>query len=470
MLVEYLGHACYFIRTPDVSVLVDPLVEERFQDDTAEVFPRRAIDLDAMPAPDIIVITHCHPGHLEVASLARFDRRTQVLHPKDATIELALTELGFRHRDVVEHGSFIAAGETSILITGTVSDITEVGVAVRHAGQVAWHLADTEVNEAIVADVRRRLGAIDFLVSGYAAYNNQFFTHLRLDFPADDVAFFVEQVCAIAPRLACANFIGFAYVGAGEWLNHYMFPTSRQRFLSDVRRASNARIDTVDLAPGDCVELANGAVTVNHGGVACVRLLKPEGVAPQFDASAGIPALCDPSPVSESAALRASVRAFVCDEFYPWLREAVAGGHAVLARYAALGANFRLHVVMPDTNDLVWDLSLGDLPERPSEGRSVNAPQMALRIAASALIAWARGDIPYYRAYLHARAWSNLYSLYASADGAVQAVYLNGAQPGHALTRITGLNPVSVYLGGDVERCFHPWLRRRIARLLKAPG
>ncbi|HEY5947524.1 MAG TPA: MBL fold metallo-hydrolase, partial [Kofleriaceae bacterium] len=178
MKATYLGHACYAIRCAKRLILIDPLLTDVFQDGTAEVWPRRHIDLAAMPRPDVIVITHSHPGHLEVPSLALLPRSVPVFYPADPTIELVLEELGFATRTVVGPGDEIELDGATITMTGSTSGYPELGCLIQEGAASVWYLADTAVGPRDLQRVAERAERVDLLLGNYPGYHHKFFTLL----------------------------------------------------------------------------------------------------------------------------------------------------------------------------------------------------------------------------------------------------------------------------------------------------
>lgn len=77
--VTWIGHATALVQTKGLSVLTDPIFSERASP-LAFTGPRRAqppgIALDQLPTVDVVLISHNHYDHLDLASLARLDARS----------------------------------------------------------------------------------------------------------------------------------------------------------------------------------------------------------------------------------------------------------------------------------------------------------------------------------------------------------------------------------------------------------
>jgi N-acyl-phosphatidylethanolamine-hydrolysing phospholipase D len=76
--VTFVKHACVMIKDLDRYLMVDPVLSGLmwFKD-----FSPISFDLDTMPRPDHILITHGHYDHLDKSSLKHFERDSHVISP-----------------------------------------------------------------------------------------------------------------------------------------------------------------------------------------------------------------------------------------------------------------------------------------------------------------------------------------------------------------------------------------------------
>jgi L-ascorbate metabolism protein UlaG (beta-lactamase superfamily) len=76
--VTFINHASFLIRFPGVTVLTDPIFSERCSP-VNWAGPRRArppgIALADLPRPDVVVLSHNHYDHMDLASLRQIHRR-----------------------------------------------------------------------------------------------------------------------------------------------------------------------------------------------------------------------------------------------------------------------------------------------------------------------------------------------------------------------------------------------------------
>jgi N-acyl-phosphatidylethanolamine-hydrolysing phospholipase D len=77
--VTFINHSSVLIKDEDRYFLVDPVFDGLMW--FIHDFSPLAFDPRDMPAPDCILVTHGHYDHLDVDSLALFDKNTQVVTP-----------------------------------------------------------------------------------------------------------------------------------------------------------------------------------------------------------------------------------------------------------------------------------------------------------------------------------------------------------------------------------------------------
>ncbi|HET7886152.1 MAG TPA: MBL fold metallo-hydrolase [Bradyrhizobium sp.] len=76
--LSFVGHASWLIQTGGLNILIDPVWSERVSP-FAFAGPRRRNDpgiaFDALPNIDVVLVTHGHYDHLDVATLSRLTKR-----------------------------------------------------------------------------------------------------------------------------------------------------------------------------------------------------------------------------------------------------------------------------------------------------------------------------------------------------------------------------------------------------------
>jgi L-ascorbate metabolism protein UlaG (beta-lactamase superfamily) len=76
--VTFIGHACFLVRLPGLTVLTDPVFSERCSP-VSFAGPKRVrapgLALEALPKIDLVLLSHNHYDHMDVASLRKLRRR-----------------------------------------------------------------------------------------------------------------------------------------------------------------------------------------------------------------------------------------------------------------------------------------------------------------------------------------------------------------------------------------------------------
>jgi L-ascorbate metabolism protein UlaG (beta-lactamase superfamily) len=113
--LSFVGHASWLIQTSGLNILIDPVWSQR-----ASPFsfagPKRhndpGISFEALPKVDVVLVSHGHYDHLDVATLARLAAKfsPRVITPlgNDATMRSAIKADPFDWHDRVELGNGVA--------------------------------------------------------------------------------------------------------------------------------------------------------------------------------------------------------------------------------------------------------------------------------------------------------------------------------------------------------------------------
>ncbi|MCA2962155.1 MAG: MBL fold metallo-hydrolase [Silvanigrellales bacterium] len=81
MKITFVGHQTWFVEGARASVLVDPVLRDRFgrtENSGFQVFPPRTVNASEMPTPSAVFISHEHSDHFDPGSLALLDTRIPV--------------------------------------------------------------------------------------------------------------------------------------------------------------------------------------------------------------------------------------------------------------------------------------------------------------------------------------------------------------------------------------------------------
>lgn len=117
--LTFLGHQTWHITDGLSTVLLDPILAEAFGAGSLEfpIWPPRTVDVNRMPSPDAVILSHEHLDHFHLPSLALLSRTvplyTGITTPSAVTD--AITALGFTvHR--LDHTTPLTVGDIEITL------------------------------------------------------------------------------------------------------------------------------------------------------------------------------------------------------------------------------------------------------------------------------------------------------------------------------------------------------------------
>lgn len=406
MRVTLLGHASVLVELDGATCLMDPVLADPFEEGTVVSCPRRTIDVDRLTSIDLLVVSHRHPDHFDLPSLARIDRRADAVCPADPLIVYALRELGFENVHPVHPMAEIVGDGFELFPTRSeLKSIPEMGVVFHDSTGTFWNQVDTPLADTTIDAVRQRFSRVDLLFAMYASQNFEFFESLTAEFPAETHARNLETALRIDPAVAVPASAGFRFDGPHAWLNAFLFPISRHRFVRDLEELDRD-IATVMMNPGDVIELENGHVRHLPASSLVARTEVDDSYRLDFDPAAPIPPLRDANPDGlPDSDLRAAVDDMLTVELGRWAAEARSGDR-VLAAYVRAHTRYRIDVVFPHDHVRWYRFDFGGDSLGLDNGTAA-APEadQVHRIAASALVGWA----PRTRSFFSVRASSRRY-------------------------------------------------------------
>jgi L-ascorbate metabolism protein UlaG (beta-lactamase superfamily) len=392
MRVTLLGHASVLVELDGATCLMDPVLADPFEEGTVASCPQRTIVADKLPPIDILVVSHRHPDHFDLASLARIDRRADAICPADPLIVYALEELGFEAIHPVHPMAPIVGDGFELFPTRSeLPSIPEMGCVFHDRTGTFWNQVDTPLATATIDAVRERFSGVDLLFAMYASQNFEFFESLTTRFPAETHQQNLEAVVHIAPRTVVPASAGFRFCGSHEWLNAFLFPISRGRFVDDLRAVS-PRTDTVVMNPGDVIDLDGEHIRHRPGASELARTEVDDTWRIAFDPTAAVPPLRDDNPDGYSDSdIAAATRDVILDGVAGYVEEDSGSDDRLLAAYASHRATYRVDIVFPDDHVSWHRFDFGHEPPRVTDGSGAGPPSdLVHRIAASALTGWSR--------------------------------------------------------------------------------
>lgn len=117
--LTFLGHQTWHITDGLTTVLLDPILADAFGAGDLEfpIWPPRTVDVERMPLPDAVILSHEHLDHFHLPSLDLLPRSTPVytgMTTPQAVVD-AITVLGFTvHR--LDHTSRLSVGDLEITL------------------------------------------------------------------------------------------------------------------------------------------------------------------------------------------------------------------------------------------------------------------------------------------------------------------------------------------------------------------
>lgn len=425
MKVTLLGHASVFIEMKATRCLMDPVFQDPFEDTAVVSCPRRAIEIDALPPVELLVISHAHLDHFDIPSLAhvaKTSRHCDVLCPEDGTIVYALQRLGFTKIHPEKPMKHFDFDRYQLLTThSNVSNVIEFGVVFKDESGTFWNQVDTYIAaETVPQTLKNAGGAIDLLFAMYASQNFNFFESRGTGFPHGMHELHLNTVMRIRPKMAVPGAAGFRFAGPGmDWCNAFLFPMSRERFIADLHRVA-PEISTRLADPGDVFEIDGGHVEHHVGVSPIAKMIEDDTDRLRFDPTASIPALTDPNPTGLSTGRLRSAVDDAFDGFARFLRHADAD--SLVQEYRDIGASYVVNVVFPNASERWLRIDFAGQEPRFERGDGTAAPSDAgHRIVASALGAWAAHEKSYFYLRAFSRKWSSLYVLSMTDGHAVVA-------------------------------------------------
>jgi hypothetical protein len=400
MRVTLLGHASVLVELAGANCLMDPVFGDPFEEGAVTSCPRRTVHPERLPPIDLLIVSHRHPDHFDLPSLALVPRDCDAICPADPSIVYGLRRLGFARVHAVHPMAPIVSADFELFPTRSESPgVIELGMIFRDRSGCFWNQVDGPLAAETIDAVAQRCGRIDLLFARYACQNFDFFESRSTIFPFHEHQENLESALRIGPRLLVPSAAGFRFCGPHAWLNAFLFPIARERFVADVQRLDPAQAAAV-ANPGDVFELAPDGVAQRRGASDLAVTEEDDSALIHFDPTAPIPELRDPNPDGYALeTLARETERFVRDG----LGGFVDGDDEQVQRYRALGARYAVALVLPDAS-VRWVRF--DLAERPARVDDSDDAEVVHRIAASALLSW----IERRRSFFYVRAYSRRFA------------------------------------------------------------
>lgn len=416
MRVTLLGHAAVLVEMGTMKILMDPVLQDPFEDGLVVSCPKREIDVDRLPPIDVVIISHRHPDHFDLPSLDRLSRNCQVCCPADPLITHALKLLGFRHVTILEPGKPMSVEKIEILPTRSENQaVRECGIVFRDETGTFWNQVDTEISPITINSVIEHCSRVDLLFAMYASQNFSFFESLEKSFPYETHRQNLQNVLMIRPSLTVPGSAGFRFFGEHEWLNRFLFPISRGLFLDDLRTL-DATLETAIMNPGDVAEIHDGEVKIQREASPFSRTLEDGTYQIRFNPTSMIPPLGDPNPEGyDLREMEATLSQFIEEGLFKYCQEHFRDRLSVPGKYFACQAIYGLKVVFPNYR-IDWTIDFRTDPIGLYREKNSRA-DIIHQIAASALTGWILRQKSFFYVRGYSRRFTTYHRVYGDAAG-----------------------------------------------------
>jgi L-ascorbate metabolism protein UlaG (beta-lactamase superfamily) len=186
--ITFVNHATFLIQTGGLTILTDPVWSERASP-FRRIGPRRVrepgVAFDDLPRIDIVLLSHNHYDHLDVATLARLRRRFTPTVLAAAGDGRLLRPLGFARLHELDWWDAIELNDALKITFVPTQHFSARGLFDQRKSLWGGYMIETRGRRVLFggdagysthfADIRTRLGAPDIAMLGIGAYEPRWF-------------------------------------------------------------------------------------------------------------------------------------------------------------------------------------------------------------------------------------------------------------------------------------------------------
>ena len=210
MRFTVVSHACLYVESGDVALMVDPWVSGsaywRSWWNYPPVDPQLARNLH----PTHIFITHIHWDHFHGPSLRLYGKHVPILIPQDRydRMERDLRSMGFKNVTAVPHGRRVELGPELAIQPYLFLPMTDTALVIKTPQATLLNANDCKICGLPLAKLMREHPRIDFAFRSHSSANSRACHRYldRADTPVDDpgnyVRSFTNFMRAVSPRYA----------------------------------------------------------------------------------------------------------------------------------------------------------------------------------------------------------------------------------------------------------------------------
>lgn len=271
-----MGHACVLFENSDIRLLQDPWLETPAYFNSWFHFPR-SVEINKIPKPTHIYVSHTHQDHLNKESLSRFDKKTNIIiadvEPEfkgQPPVKDQIESLGFRKITELTNFESIEIGKTKLTMLVNQYDS---GLCVKDPKITLLNTNDCII-EPLMGRIKAKFSPIDIAFMLPIAANpmpqcyeledqneSKFTAQLR------DMARFIQRTLYLQPKyvvpFAClyTHFLdelrhltdGFTAYDSLEFMKPFIYPVNKK----------GPKIKPILMSPGDYWTTNKGFKKVN---------------------------------------------------------------------------------------------------------------------------------------------------------------------------------------------------------------
>ncbi|MEC9325682.1 MAG: MBL fold metallo-hydrolase [Actinomycetota bacterium] len=273
MRITVLGHASLLFQTASERILLDPVLRtSSLLGSVVHQYPRE-LEVQAMPAPTMLVLTHEHYDHFDPETLRLLPKDVPVVIPPDPKMEVQLRHLGFGEVTTLDAWASTTHGSVRLTATPSVADVTEFGLIVEAPGATFWHMSDAEPPSGASAKIVSDFAPIDVVSVKYQPPDPllNFFHNMGSSFDRRSTAEWMEHACACRPKLAFPYASGLCLTQDHAWENRYAYPFSPEFVAAVLAERLGGTGRAAIVKPGDVIGIHDSVIDIDQQASGFVR-------------------------------------------------------------------------------------------------------------------------------------------------------------------------------------------------------
>ncbi|HEY4001583.1 MAG TPA: MBL fold metallo-hydrolase [Candidatus Xenobia bacterium] len=379
MRITSIGHASYLVEAEGQRILCDPVLsDERVAGGLLRSCPARAVDLDAMPPPTAIALSHVHADHFHPLSWQRLSKDLPVLLPAVDRLVARVQGMGYLNTIPLGNWQSTTLGEVRITATPSLArDTPEVAFHFQAGERSFWNTVDSD----IPVEEAQRLGRVEVVAAKYqpVLVQTQILTGRGTQFDKSEIKMWLEAALAPRPDLVFPAACGMSYQpGLSEFMNHLSFPLSAHNVHRLLEQMAPPHTRVVTLLPGDVIEWEGPGWSVRKAASRFVRCLSSDTTAKAWEPFdlRGLDA-----PAAE-AEVRSLFLPHLTEYVVPRLQQATSGP---FSRYAEWDVVWQGAVHLSPDQRLTWSIDFRGGTPTLYEGPHIDANYF-LHVSGRALV------------------------------------------------------------------------------------